>query len=206
MRTIVRHRSAVALSLLLGACSSNTSVVSAWKDPAVPVQHYNKILAVFISKDITSRRTGEDELVRKIPRAVASYTVVPEDILGDGGRAKIWVTQQGFDALVLMRPVAVDKETSYVPGTSTYAVPYGYGSAWGYWGTGWGAPYDPGHYRQDQVVYVETNVYALSDTAKLVWSSRTKSYNPENAAGLVSEIVDQSVAEMKKQNVIASGV
>jgi len=206
MRTIVRSHSAIALGLLLGACasSSNTSVVNSWKDPTVPVQRYQKVLAVFISNDATTRRTAEDALARKIPNAVASYTVLPEDALKDPAKAKAWVQQQGFDAAVLMRPVAVDKETSYTPGT-TYVVPAGYRSAWGYWGSGWRYAYDPGHYTQTNVVYIETNVYSLNED-KLVWSGRTKSYNPNNIPRLVDEIVNQNVAEMKKQNVIPGGV
>jgi hypothetical protein len=181
-------------------------VVNSWKDPTVPVRQYQKILAVFISSDATARRSGEDEMVRRIPRAVASYTVLPDAALKDAATARAWVRQNGYDLAVLMRPVAIDKETSYVPGTSSaYAVPVGYRSAWGYWGTGWGAPYDPGHYKQDKVVYVETNVYSLDDE-KLIWSSKTKSYNPESVPKLVDEIVAQSIAEMKKQNVIAGGV
>jgi hypothetical protein len=206
MRISLRSHHAMALAILLGACSStNTEVVNSWKDPTVPVRQYQKVLAVFISNDATTRRSAEDEMARRIPRAVASYTVLPESELKDAARAKAWVQQNGFDGAVLMRPVAVDKETHYVPGTSAYAVPVGYRSAWGYWGTGWGAAYDPGHYTQDKVLYVETNVYSLSDD-RLVWSSRTKSYNPESVPKLIDEIVSQSVAEMKKQNVIPGGV
>jgi hypothetical protein len=49
---------------------------------------------------------------------------------------------------------------------------------------------------------VETNVYNVK-TGKLVWASRTKTYNPENVRQLIGEIVDQTAAEMKKQKVIA---
>ncbi|HYS69335.1 MAG TPA: hypothetical protein VEM14_03790 [Gemmatimonadaceae bacterium] len=179
-------------------------MTNSWKDPTVPVRKYQKVLAVFITKDGTIRRTAEDQMARRIPNAVASYTVLPEEALQDQAKAKEWVQQNGFDGAVLMRPVALDKETNYVPGSGGYTVPAGYRSTWGYWGSGWGYAADPGHYTQDKVLYIETNVYSLSDD-KLVWSSRTKTYNPSNVAKLVDEIVDESVAEMKKQNVIAGG-
>lgn len=198
--------SALALVLLLAACSSsNTSVVDSWKDAAVPVRRYQKILAVFISNEVTTRRTAEDALARRIPNAVASYTVLPDGALRDVAKAKAWVQENGFDAAVLMRPVAVDKEVSYVPGTGAFVVPAGYRSAWGYWGAGWGYAFDPGHYTLNNVVYIETNVYSLNED-RLVWSSRSKTYNPDNVAKLVDEIVDQNVGEMKKQNVIAGGI
>jgi len=205
MWTTVRNRSAVALALLAAACGSQTSVVNSWKDPTVPVRQYQKILAVYISNDLTARRTAEDVMAQNIPRTTAAYRVVPEGLLKDADKAKAWVQEQGYDALILMRPVAADKETSYVPG-SAYSVPYGSRSAWGYYGAGWGYAGDPGHYVQSTVIYVETNVYALTDEAKLVWSSRSKSYDPSNTPKMVEEIITANVEEMKKQNVIAGGV
>jgi len=201
MRIGFRKNGVVALALLLGACGGNTTVQNSWKDPTAPSRRFNKVLNVFISSEANTRRSGEDAMTARIPRSVSSYTVLPDSVLTSTEKAKAFVVSQGFDGAVLMRPVAVDKETTYVPGTSTYAVPAGYRSAWGYWGTGWGGAYDPGHYRQDQVVFVESNVYSLTDD-KLLWSAKTKTYNPDNIPKMVNEIVDQSVAEMKKQGIV----
>jgi hypothetical protein len=195
------HR-AIGLALLLGACAPNTEVIDSWKDPNIGPQRYEKILGVFISQDASLRRAGEDQLAKRLPNVVPSHSALPEDATRDRDKARVWIRQQGFDGVVIMRPVKVDKETTYVPGSS-YVVPAGYGSMYGYWGTGWGYAYDPGYVRQDEVVMVETNVYNVSD-AKLVWASRTKSYNPESVRQLVDEIVDQTAAEMKKQKVVAS--
>jgi hypothetical protein len=198
-----RTQRAVAFTLLLAACSGNTSVVNSWKDPAIAMHQYRKNLALFISNESNTRRAAEDQLARRVPNGVAAYTIIPDSILKDTPAAKAFVEAQGFDAAVIMRPVAVEKETNYVPGSS-YAVPAGYRSAWGYYGAGWGYAGDPGHYTQDKVVYIETNLYSLTDD-KLVWSSRSKSYNPDDMTKLVNEIVDQNVAEMKKQGALPPG-
>ena len=195
MRNSFRNHKVVALTLLLAACSGNTSVVNSWKDPAIAMHQYKKTIALFISNESNTRRAAEDQMARRIPGAVAAYTIIPDSILKDTPAAKAFVEAQGFDAAVIMRPVAVEKETNYVPG-ATYAVPAGYRSAWGYYGAGWGYASDPGHYTQDKVVYIESNLYSLIDD-KLVWSSRSKSYNPDNMAKLVDEIVDQNIAEMR---------
>ena len=50
---------------------------------------------------------------------------------------------------------------------------------------------------------VETNVYSVAED-KLIWASRTKTYNPESVPKFIDQIVDATVAEMKKQKVIAS--
>src|SRR3954464_1689951 len=190
------------LLLLLGACAPNTEVVDSWKDPNLQPRKFNKMLAVFISKDATMRRAAEDEMVHKVPRAVASYSVLPDGIVGDRARVKAWLQRGGYDGVVFLRPVAVDKETTYVPGSS-YVVPTGYRSMYGYWGTGWGYAYDPGYVQQDQVVSVEANVYSVADE-KLLWASRTKTYNPESVRHLVTDIVDATARTMKKQKALAT--
>jgi hypothetical protein len=201
MRSMIPIHQAVGLTLLLGACAGNTEVVDSWKDPGLQPQRFNKVLAVFIAKDPSMRRSAEDELARKLKNVVPSYSSLPDSVAGDRNKARAWIQQEGFDGVVIMRPVKVDKETTYVPG-STYVAPASYGSMWGYWGTGWGYAYDPGYVRQDEVVHLEANVYSVKD-AKLIWASRTKTYNPESVRGLVDEIVDATAAEMKRQKVIS---
>ena len=198
----LRLGAGLGLALLLSGCSPNTEVMDSWKDPGLTPQRYNKVLGVFIAQDPSMRRAAEDELAKKVGNVTPAYTVISNTEVADKNTARQVIETKGFDGVVIMRPVKVDKETTYVPG-STYVVPAGYGSMYGYWGTGWGYAYDPGYVREDQVVMVETNVYRVKD-GKLVWASRTKTYNPESVRQLIGEIVDQTAAEMKKQGVIAS--
>ena len=202
MRSTLTIRQAMGAALLLCACASNTEVVNSWRDPTVVPRRFNKVLAVFISTDARVRRAAEDQLGGKLGNAVPAYTVIPDSILRDRKKAKAWVRQAGFDGAVIMRSVRVDQETTYVPGQS-YVVPAGYGSMWGYWETSWGFAQDPGYVQKDQVVSVEGNVYSVADD-KLIWASRTKTYHPESVGQLVDEIVDVTVAEMKRQKVMAS--
>jgi hypothetical protein len=202
MRSTRGLHTSLAVAVLLGACASNTEVVNAWKDPTLAPRRFNKVLVVYISKDAGLRYAAEDQLAKRLGNAVPAHTVLPDSLLLDRNKAKAWVKQAGFDGAVVMRPVKVDQETTYVPGQA-YVVPSTYSSMWGYWGTGWDYAYDPGYVKQDQVMSVETNVYSLADD-KLVWASRTKTYNPDSVVKLVDEIVDATVDEMKKQKVFAS--
>ncbi|HEX6408844.1 MAG TPA: hypothetical protein VFZ90_16775, partial [Gemmatimonadales bacterium] len=80
---ITRTQSALALSLLLGACAPNTEVVNSWKEPTMQPQKFKKVLAVFISKDVGMRRAAEDELAKKLGNGVAAYSVIPDEALRD---------------------------------------------------------------------------------------------------------------------------
>ncbi|HEY8197003.1 MAG TPA: hypothetical protein VIG04_08500 [Gemmatimonadales bacterium] len=200
MRSTLAVRQAMGAALLLGACASNTELVNSWKNPSAAPHRFNKVLAVFISKDAGLRQATEKELARRLGNAVAAYTVLPDSLLRDSTKAPAWVKQAGFDGAVVLRPVSVDQETTYTPGQA-YVVPDYYGSMSGYWGIGWGYVYDPGRVEQDQFMGVEANVYSVADD-KLVWASRTRTKNPESVHQLVNEIVDATVKEMKRQKVL----
>ena len=71
----------------------------------------------------------------------------------------------------------------------------------GYWSYGWGSVYSPGYLTQDRVVTMDTHVYSLAD-GKLVWTSRSATYNPASIPQLVGAIAADTTAEMRKQKLI----
>ena len=80
----------------------------------------------------------------------------------------------------------LDKETStrYVPGTTTYYAPYGYGYAhyggfYGYYSAVYPVVYDPGYYTTDKTYYIESNLYDAK-TEKLLWSAQSQTLNPSD--------------------------
>ena len=194
----------LAMAFLLGACASkNTELVKSWKEPGLTPQRFTKLLVVFITKDAGLRQAAENHLAKRVgSRAVPAYKVFPDSLLQNKELAKAWVKQEGFDGAVILHPAKVEQETTVEPG-QVYAVPLSHVDMWGYWGTGYGYAYAPGYVEQDQVVSVETNVYSVAEN-KLIWASRTKTYNPESVPKFIDGIVDATVAEMKKQKVIAS--
>ena len=193
----------LAVAILLGACASKkTELVNSWKEPGLTPRRFNKMLVVYITKDAGLRQAAENHLAQRVgSRAVPAYKVFPDSLLQNKELAKAWVKQQGFDGAVILHPAKVEQETTVEEG-QVYAVPLSHTDMWGYWGTGYGYAYAPGYVEQDQLVSVETNVYSVAED-KLVWASRTKTYNPESVPEFIDQIVDATVAEMKKQKVIA---
>jgi hypothetical protein len=165
-----------------------------------PPISFKKVLVVAQTKDQAVRRSIEDHLATKIPNATPSYRVLTEEEAQsqDHGRSKL--AQAGYDGAVVVRFARVEKQTTYVPGTTWWG-PAPYGTMWGYWGYGWGMAYDPGYIQRDTVVALESNVYDVSKD-KLVWASRSETVNPESAQQLVDSVLDANVKEMKKQKVL----
>lgn len=200
----MRHRNGWArfggAALLLAACARSTEIVNTWHDPAVEQLHFTKVLAVCMCRDAGVRRTVEDRLAQRIKNAVPAYTIIPDAELADVDKMKARVQQEGFDGAVVVRLVGIDKEHTYVPG-SAYAVPAPYGTMWGGWGYGWATAYEPGYVTEDVVVTLDTNVYRMQDQ-KLVWNSRSRSYDPKSVPKLVDEVVDATVAKMQQDKII----
>src|SRR5207342_542431 len=95
-----------------------------------------------------------------------------------------------YTHVLMMRLANVEKETYYVPGT-TSAYYGGYGRYYGY-----GAGYysDPGYYTTDKHYFVETTIFSINPD-KLLWTGTTKTVNPDKVEKTVDEIADAVTAK-----------
>ena len=147
-------------------------------------------------KDETSRRVIEDQLSKRLGgSAVSSYTIVSTEMLKEGSEQALRqkVTEGNFTHILLMRLADIEKETSYVPGTTTSF----YGGYGRYYGYGAGMYSTPGYYTTDKNYFVETTVYTVNPD-KLVWTGTTKTVNPSKLDKAVNDIADIVSEKMKK--------
>jgi hypothetical protein len=168
-------------------------MVATWRDPNATSVHFNRVLAVAPSHDPVLRRSAEDELVRRIgpDRAVQSYRFFTEAQLADRQALQQRAQQLGFDGMVVFRVANVQREATWVPGT--YWGPYYAIGGWPMW--------DPGYVRTDTVVSVETDVYSVPDD-RLVWASRSRTYDPRSMQHLVDDVTKAVGKQMRKQGLL----
>jgi hypothetical protein len=190
LRALNSGRRALVLALLalagIAAGCETTRITSEWRDPSLARVPFHKVLVVFQHADAGLRRIVEDEMARDIPGATPAYTLFRDQELRDVGRVKERVRELGFDSSVIMRVEGVEHERTYVPG-QVYAAPGYAGGFWGYWGTGWTMVYEPGYLRQDRIVRIATNVYAVQ-ADKLVWASESETFNPASLRDAIAEV------------------
>jgi len=189
----------ILVSSTLFSCGPSTKIVKTWMEPGASVSQSpsNKTLVISMVKDETSRRVIEDQLVKRLEgKGVASYTIVTTDLLKTANEAtlKQKLTDGQFTHVLLMRLADVEKETSYVPGTTTGF----YGGYGRYYGYGAGMYSSPGYYTTDKNYFVETTVYTVNPD-KLVWTGTTKTVNPSKIEKTVNEIADIVSDKMKKE-------
>jgi hypothetical protein len=186
------------VSTALVSCGPSTKIEKSWMEPGASVSPAasNKTLVVAMVKDETSRRVIEDQLSKRLGNgAVSSYTLVSTEMLKDASEDALRqkVTDGKFTHILLMRLADVEKETSYVPGTTTSF----YGGYGRYYGYGAGMYSTPGYYTTDKNYFVETTVYTVNPD-KLVWTGTTKTVNPSKIEKTVNDIADVVSEKMKK--------
>lgn len=181
------------------SCSPSTQIEKTWREPGATVTAgpQNKALIIALVKDETSRRVIEDQLSKRFnASAVQSYKILTAEDLKSASDAGLdeKVNQGKFTHVLLMRLADMQKETSYVPGTTT-AYYGGYGRYYGY---GAGMYSTPGYYTTDKNYFIETTIYSVNPN-KLLWTGTTKTVNPTQVDRVVNDIADVVVAKMKKE-------
>ena len=196
------------LMLALTACSAGTKLTNSWRAAdAAPMnlKQGDLVIAMVMSKEETTRRTGEDllgeELRQRGLRPIPSFTLIPTDQVDDKEKAAAAIQDSGAVALIAMRPIAVNKQQTFVPPSYTGPGPYG---GWGpYYGYGWGAAYSPGYVVTDTIVRVETLVFDLKQN-KLVWAGQSETTNPDRLDQFMRDLVKAVGDDMRRKGLIAA--
>jgi hypothetical protein len=187
-----------AVLAALAGCET-TQITSVWRDEDLARVAFRKVLVAFQHPDRGLREAAERRMAADIANAVPAHAILSHEEVRDIDIVKARVREHGFDSAIVMRLEAVDREVSYVPGR-VYAVPGWYHGFYGYWGHGWRMVHDPGYYRTSRVVHMATNVYSVADD-KLVWSSRSETFNPASlphAAEEVLRVTSRATGEILK--------
>jgi hypothetical protein len=180
------------------SCGPSTEIVKSWHEPGavVSASGSQKVLVLGLVKDESSRRIIEDNLVKRLGgKGVASYTIITTEMVkgADESALEQKLTQGGFTHVLMTRLADIEKETSYVPGTTT-----GYYGGYGrYYGYGAGMYSTPGYYQEDKNYFVETTVYSINPN-KLLWTGTTKTVNPSKMDKTINEIATVVGDQMKK--------
>jgi hypothetical protein len=189
---------------VVGVSTDSPKFTSVWAAPDAKGITFagKKVAALVMSGDDNLRISAEEQLVRDLAArgidGIATYRMVPREETTSADRARPWFERARVDGVVALRPVSVDKQTTYAPSVwSTTS----YSTLWGYYGYGWTGFYSPAGTRSDTTLVIETLVYSLP-LDKLLWAGVSTTTNPKEAQTFVSQLVGQAVKEMKKQRLV----
>jgi hypothetical protein len=178
---------------IVGCGGAETKYEAMW-GKRVDLRGVQSVVALYESHDGAQRRTVEDAMTRKLAErgvhAVPAYSVLDDNESADYASAKQTLAAKGFDAVLEIRLISKENETSTAYYSNTW-------DGWGYWG--WGGPYAYDYYVFDTpVVRVETNLYSLHDDS-LVWSGRTKTTDADTMREVVDQVTSVVASTLEKR-------
>jgi hypothetical protein len=189
--------------MLLTACAVVTVPGATWKDPAYQ-SHPNKIMVLGLTKTAVNRRIFEDEFVRQLAlhgtNAIASYTVLPDEVQGDRKAIASKLAELGADTVLITRLVSSKTVQTYVPGTP-YFPPSPYGQWPDYYDYGYNVIYSPGYLVEDELAVVESNLYDAAND-KLIWASTTEIGTRGSIRQRITDYIDIVMKTMVAQGLL----
>jgi hypothetical protein len=210
-RTLVLF--ALSAGLIL-SCSTPTQIIAKWKDPQVQENRYKHIFVAGLTQNAVAKHAFEGNMGKELEAAGVKCTkgtdLFPYQFTKENRPDKEMilskVREAGSDAILTFALVKQKEEVHYVPG-SVYAPPAGpyggyYGSFGGYYGYYGNRMYDPGYYTQDDVYFIESNLYDTR-SEKLIWSAQSETYNPVDVESFSKEVTHTFMRQLVKDSLLA---
>lgn len=203
----------ITVLLLTVACSPNTYITHAWKNPEQANPKTNVFVAA-ISEDRAAKSTFENQLVFAFKQlglkasgslSLLGLKLIKQDL--DDNQREIMLEKirgAGCDAILTIALIEETAETRYVPGNTDYvpAIRYSfYNGFYSYYNHFYPVITSPGYYTEDKTYFLETNFYD-SSTKELLWSGQTKTYNPNDIDTFAEELSNVVIARLKKEGLI----
>lgn len=205
---------AIVLFTAATSCSSNTYITGTWKKPGTSLKKYNNIYIDVLSSNIPAKQQVENALQQELGangiKAEKSIDVMPPDYESQNYKnqdAMMGKIKAGnVDGILTVALLNEKDKQRYVPGNYGYNPGFAYGfynTYWGYYSGRYPLLYDPGYYTTDEIYYIETNLYD-ANTDQLVWSTQSKTYNPNSISGFLNGYI-KSIDKSLISNGLISG-
>ena len=205
-----RTRRLIPLFLLvafgLSSCASQNQVVSEWKDPNYAARGGQKVVVMAVAENETNGRIWESEMSKQLS-ARGFNVIAGSSIMGqtgtrpDSAAVAQKIADAGADLVMVTRMLAIDKETTYVPGNTYIAPGTYYGGYFGLFTHAYAAIETPGYIKQDTIVRLETSVFDVP-TGRLVWGGVSESFNPSSTASLAQNVTEKIVHRLERSGMI----
>jgi hypothetical protein len=189
------------------SCAPSTTLVQRWSDPAFTGAP-GKSMAIIAITDTERRiRIWESAFSTALNAAhvtpILGSNLVPPGVAADEATLMNAIRDSKADMVALTRLVSIDKEETYVPGSTSYYAPasaaYGF---YPYYYSSVDVVSTPGYYQTDKIYTLETNVYDVG-TEKLIWSGVTETLNPETGQDGATDVAQTIVDDMRASKIIA---
>lgn len=197
----------VILSLATIPVVADSRIVARWVLTGVPMPKLKQILVITVIDNYLIRQEFEDQMEKLLAKSgivgVPSHMVLPPRNEMMEGELKQRIKEEPtLDAVLVIRPKEVRKETEEVITGGFYVPPPGYYSFWPYWSMASAQFYPTSSYmRENTIVRAEFNLYNTKNE-KLLWSGETDTVYSKDFQKLGKQYAEMLVKQLKKDKVI----
>lgn len=208
MRKVTVSILLMCVVLLMVSCST-TQVISSWSVDNPDPASLKKVLVLSVMKNRESSGLIEQAMVGELNKAGIDASAAM-DVFGPKGfrgltEEEVASKLNGSDYTSVMIVSLVDKESeeSYTPGTR-YATPriVGYSRYYRRYIVVYDQMYTPGYYTSSTNYVLEADIYTVNDDDELLYSTQTRSYDPNSISSLAASFARSIVTELKTKGFI----
>ena len=213
MRTPVKCIAFLVLTLLFTACGTSTMITGSWRKPNATANGYRNIFIAAMSSNIPAKQAVETGLQAQLQQkgltVVKSMDVFPPNFSTQTGQRRELVLSKiqstNADGILTIALLKKETENRFVRTRGGYWNPgirYGYYNRfWNYYSNWYPSLYAPGYYDQQQVYYLETNLYDAK-TEELIWAAQSETYDPSSIDSFLKGYVKSILEQMQKDGLI----
>ena len=185
---------------------AGTKIIHRWVLTDQPMPKLEKILVIAVVENYLIRQHFEDEMEELLAKSnvegVKSHMVLPPRNELMEGELKQRIKESDLDAVLVIRPKAMRRETKEVVTGTVYMPRPGYYNFWPYWNSTYRQFSTTNSYMEEHtIVSAEFSLYNTKDE-KLLWSGETDTVYSKDFGKLGKEYANALVRQLKKDKVI----
>ncbi len=195
------------LMVLIGGCSSSV-LVDEWSDASFHAHLLKKILVIDITNDLSKRQIWEnafsDELSEDGVQATSSYHLFPL-MLPDTNQVIKAIRENGFDGVLVTRPLLADTSSDYVDSSVTTERLRRYNLRTGLY-TYYKVYVQHLGYLESRITRRRSiEVWTTGKGGRLIWSATSNTPELRTLEAVRDNVADLVLHELVRQAVIKSG-
>jgi len=199
---------ALVAILSLGALPlfAGTRIVFRWVLTGIPMPTIKKILIVGLTDNYLVRQEFEDKMEELLAKSgvtgIESHMVFPPRNELLEGELRQRIRESTLDAVLVVRPKEVRKESQEVVSGGFYVPPPGYYTFWPYWNLAYRDVYSTTSYiKENTIIRAECNIYNSKDE-KLIWSGESDTMLEKRFEKMGKGYAQSLYNQLKKDKVI----
>lgn len=195
------------LMVLIGGCTSSV-LVDEWSDPSFHAPPLKKLLVIDVTKDLSKRHIWEDafsdELSEDGVKATSSYRLFPL-VLPDTNQVFKAIRENGFDGVLVTRPLLADTSYDYVDSSVTTERVRRYNLRTGYYTYYKVYVQHPGYLESRITRRRSIEVWTTGKGGRLIWSATSNTPEMRTIEAVRDNIGDLVVHELLRRAVVKAG-